>query len=308
MLLKILASVFGFFVHLYPADFQAEFGEELKSVFEAILKDASQNGGGSVAAVCLRELRDLPINLLRAHLEKKHMIKILHSQPVRFAWKGAFGFGLGFVVVNMLGIELQNWFFKFVVFQPPFINWFMQPKYQMWLKLASELIPWAVVSVLGGLLFAAFFAKKGHFRRFAFWGAIGWFVPGLEFWGLSELQMSFFLFSPEVYQSWIFNTIFYFLSGGLLGAILGLIAESKLKKVGLVIMGGILYPLIMKILGEIWAVLPSISSLLYNKLQTYSAWITMALAGISFGVIMGLILGWGRNEDKPLLPSSSKEN
>ena len=108
-----ITLIFAWLIRLYPLEFQEEYGAELQSVFEASLKDAAQGGVWNLLAVCLRELRDFPINLLQTHLEKKHMLKILHSQPVRFAWKGAVGFSLSFVVVNMSYQLLQSLLFNF---------------------------------------------------------------------------------------------------------------------------------------------------------------------------------------------------
>jgi len=310
MFLKILAAVFGFCVSLYPAYFREEFGDELKSVFEAMLKDASRSGGWSVAGVCLRELRDLPINLLRAHLEKKHMIKILHSQPVRFAWKGALGFGLSFGLFYGLEYELENWFFKSVIFQPPVFYLFVQQKYQFWLALASQLIPGIVFSILSGLLFAAFFAEKGQFRRFAFWGAVCWFIPGMIFSIISWGQAYFYWFSSEVYNSEIFystsNVLFAILKGALMGIVLGLVTKTKWKKIALILLGAALYSLSIYIPVINISLPDSIrGTFLFETYIKYivSRFVNNSEIGIIFGILMGIVLGLGKKEDVDTQPS-----
>ncbi|MRS04867.1 hypothetical protein EG832_16875 [bacterium] len=303
MLFKVLAVIYGFCVSLFPANFRDEFGDELKSVFEAMLKDAMRSGGWSVAAVCLRELRDLPVNLLRAYLEKKHIIGLLHSQPVRFAWKGAFGFGLSFGLIIGLEAVLESWFFQSVIFQPPLFYLFVQPKYQFWLALASQLIPWAVLSIISGLLFAAFFAGKGQFRRFALWGAVCWFIPDMIFSIISEGQAYFFWFNSEVYNSDIFfhisNVFYSVLTGVLLGVALGLLTKLKWKKIALVMLGGTLYPL-----GVLIPVFPvSFQDNIRGTFlfETYIrpiifGFVNGSQTGIIFGIMMGIMLGWGKKE------------
>lgn len=54
-------------LRLYPASFRAGFEDEMRAVFAAALADATTRGRFSLAAVCWRELRDLPESLLRAY-------------------------------------------------------------------------------------------------------------------------------------------------------------------------------------------------------------------------------------------------
>lgn len=50
-------------MRLYPAEFQAEFGQEMATFFSEALTKAHEKGFGSVLILFLRELRDLPTSL-----------------------------------------------------------------------------------------------------------------------------------------------------------------------------------------------------------------------------------------------------
>jgi hypothetical protein len=262
------------------------------------LKDATQGGVWNLLAVCLRELRDFPINLLRTHLEKKHMLKILHSQPVRFAWKGALGFGLSFVVVNMSSVVLQNWLIISVFSRSEL---FFYEQYQPWFQVSSEFIAWTIASVIGGVLFAAFFSEKTRFRRFAILGALGWLIPGLTYWGLMEYRISG--------QAYLLNRQFIYislevLSGVFLGLMLGMVTKNGLKRIGLIAIGGILYAILAeKMPLLIWPLFPPESPLIFRTGEVYRTMsISWVLEGIVFGIVMGLILGWSKMR-KPTSPA-----
>jgi len=98
--------VYAVLIRLYPHKFQVEFADEMQAVFAAVVADAAKSGTAFVVAVCLWELRDLPMNLLREHwlIYKEAFMKNLHfsNNPIRSAWWGAVGFGVAFAVVETM--------------------------------------------------------------------------------------------------------------------------------------------------------------------------------------------------------------
>jgi hypothetical protein len=56
---------FSWMLKLYPLRFRAEYGDEMQEVFASALAEAAGLGIATAAAVWLRELRDLPVNLMR---------------------------------------------------------------------------------------------------------------------------------------------------------------------------------------------------------------------------------------------------
>jgi len=100
-------------ITLYPPAFRAEFGEEMRAVFAAAMAEAARDSLPGVAALCLRELRDLPMSLLRAYLcgpRKEHQRQRLPSaaRSASFARWGALGFGIGFALVGLLQSMLSG--------------------------------------------------------------------------------------------------------------------------------------------------------------------------------------------------------
>lgn len=94
-------------LNLYPADFRAEFGEEMADVFASALRDVSRRGLHSILAICLRELVDFPKNLLREYASRLGKKFCLNTplpllSPKQGASLGALGFGLGFALLILL--------------------------------------------------------------------------------------------------------------------------------------------------------------------------------------------------------------
>jgi hypothetical protein len=58
-------------LRLYPARFRAEFGDEMAETLASALRDASDAGPWSLAALLLSELRDFPGCLLREHIRER---------------------------------------------------------------------------------------------------------------------------------------------------------------------------------------------------------------------------------------------
>ena len=79
-IISLLLLLHRWSLHLYPAAFRAEFGEEMESVFDAALTEASQKGPRAIALLCLQELADLPISLSQAYA---HSWGTMQPQPVQ---------------------------------------------------------------------------------------------------------------------------------------------------------------------------------------------------------------------------------
>ena len=60
-----LVQIYHYLLRLYPAEFLAEFGQEMEAVFSEAITEAHEKGFGSVLILFLRELRDLPSSLWR---------------------------------------------------------------------------------------------------------------------------------------------------------------------------------------------------------------------------------------------------
>ena len=67
MSIPLLTRLYALVLRLYPRRFRAEFGEEMRAVFEDSVAEAVERGGWALVAVCWRELRDWPMALSREH-------------------------------------------------------------------------------------------------------------------------------------------------------------------------------------------------------------------------------------------------
>jgi hypothetical protein len=103
-LVQVTTGLFGLLMRLFPPAFRQDYGEELQGVFYSLATDSvEKNGTWGLVKVCWNEIRDLPGNLLKEHLDslqKKFMPDRHHRKvsPWRAAGAGAFGFGMGFAV------------------------------------------------------------------------------------------------------------------------------------------------------------------------------------------------------------------
>ncbi len=153
---------------------------------------------------------------------------MLHSQSLRFGWKGALAFGLSFVVVNVLDSLINTTTVVYVMFQSQVLTMETQTQ-QIWMPIintAENMLSWTAASIVGGLLFAALFVGKSRFKRFAGLGIIGFLVPGLIDRGL----MFGAYFNYPAWFSWAMEAI----AGLSLGAIIALLAERRPRKIVLV--------------------------------------------------------------------------
>jgi hypothetical protein len=71
-----VTRIFAWLLQLYPKPHQAAYREEMISVFSQAVDDCACQGVGSLFIFGLRELRDFPFNLLKAHLEARKELKM----------------------------------------------------------------------------------------------------------------------------------------------------------------------------------------------------------------------------------------
>ncbi|HVN56459.1 MAG TPA: hypothetical protein VMT46_19185 [Anaerolineaceae bacterium] len=105
----LLTRGFSTLVSLYPLHFREEFGEEMEAVFSAQVDDQDDYGPLPIVAICLHEIPDLLINLLREHLSefarRSGLGNIFQGKPVpNLLWWGALVFGLGSGIGKTIGL------------------------------------------------------------------------------------------------------------------------------------------------------------------------------------------------------------
>jgi len=82
---QILMRLYTCMLGLYPQQYQAEYGEELQTVFSLVVNEAAQRGRFSVIRLGWRELRDLPGAVIREYWrERKKEMETETSVPTTF--------------------------------------------------------------------------------------------------------------------------------------------------------------------------------------------------------------------------------
>jgi hypothetical protein len=68
-LARFALDLHSWMLHLYPSRFRAEYADEMRTVFGLALEEA--NNALSLLDLLVSELRDLPLSVIRAHVEER---------------------------------------------------------------------------------------------------------------------------------------------------------------------------------------------------------------------------------------------
>jgi len=71
LVVRLATRLYARLLRLYPRGFRAEFTDEMQATFAAAAAEAAGRGRLSLVTVCLRELRDWPLVVIRAHLHER---------------------------------------------------------------------------------------------------------------------------------------------------------------------------------------------------------------------------------------------
>src|SRR5512138_204301 len=107
--MKSILMIYRLLLRLYPCRFRGEFEEQMLLDFSDMAADARAKGRFSFVLFCVRELIDFPLSLLMAQYKEGRMFRMLRSQPVSYALRGAAGFGLGFGAAAISLAIVSSW-------------------------------------------------------------------------------------------------------------------------------------------------------------------------------------------------------
>ncbi len=305
-------------IHLYPASFQAEFGEEMLGVFAEKLAQA----GRRASAVALRELADLPFNLLQEHLHNPELNRMLeriltHQKYSRQRQAAALGFALAFGILELANGLLQilsarassyvGWIhlvWPQVVNQPDGSLRLVWPAYTLsGGSLQPTLLNLAVVLLLSlsGLAAGLVAARAGRPPRSLRFGIAGAFslpfaylfttlVAGLlaSDQALPRLIMGFF----DLVSTVLFAVLVSVLFGWLAGA-----SPARLGRVALAgaagwVAGLVVSGLIALLIALVWGVLGTlVAFIIHGDFSTVNA-LSGLWAGLVATVPVSAIQGW----------------
>ncbi len=311
---------YGWLVRLYPRQFQADFGAELQTVFAQSVREAAAYQAGSAArgiwACFLRELLDLPLNLLREYVSSTGLNLLVErwlAHPKRSRWQqaGSLAFALGFALLEFLhGLPqvfatrdraFDSWW-GFVNATPT--NNSVSPDS---LDLPLQLLDFAGLLLCGlivGLIFSM--AERNLSRtlrlRFTIVGAAALFLP----YGIAALLerfpvvllLNFGQTAPEVW-AFVRGILVFLLIGGLPAAILGrTLGVRSIRHLGSLFstgVGGLLFSLaaailVVLVLGLIWIA----PFLIFSQSLSLShiPWETLVLGNLLLAVVFGAVQGW----------------
>ncbi|MBI5962766.1 MAG: hypothetical protein HY863_04775 [Chloroflexi bacterium] len=283
-LLSILTVFYGWLLSFYPREFRDEFGGDMLQDFEDALKAASQNGFYTLLVVLLRELLDLPLNLLHAHLDEKHMIGILRSQPVQTGFRGAIGFGLAFAGVSLVRVFLVYGLTSSIPWLSR-LGMLLFDRFRGNNQPANFSIEFLIISILAavifGIVFSLLFSSRGRFSRFMLAGMLGWLAPnaiGSVFY--NSISVDYYI-TPM--QNFYLSISLQLLTGAFFGVILSVVESEKKTPLFLLAVITCLFPVITYF---------SIKVFYYFDVVT-TPWFFAALMGMSllyFTIVLAVAL------------------
>lgn len=94
---KYLLQIYALLLRLYPPHFRSEFEAEMNQVLAEAVAATAERGWLALAVLCLRELRDLPPAVLRAHWHERRIRKV--ETPMNMRWDERSSWGETFVGV-----------------------------------------------------------------------------------------------------------------------------------------------------------------------------------------------------------------
>ena len=111
--IRLLTSFYAFLLRLYPRQFREEFRDEMMVVFTSVLQEVRQRGIRSLAVIWLREMRDLPLSLARAHWHnlntRESILMKDYKEPDGILY-------LGWVVLTAISLPLAYIFSWAIIF------------------------------------------------------------------------------------------------------------------------------------------------------------------------------------------------
>jgi hypothetical protein len=279
-IIEFVSWLYQVLICLYPAQYRAEFGDELAGVFTCMMNDSAQVGPVALLKTCLRELWDLPGNIALAHIRSLrgtgHMKTWINSQPVQFSLRSGTGIGVSFLAMNVFGL-LGRPLFDFETLS----------------GISAYLVTWAVLFALVFGLAMSFAFKNLHIAKYFFLLGLVWSVWPQIF---SALFFSTWMkLSPE-----IINAVIYAINGAFLGACLNPWRGSIGKFFQFALAGGIGLPLARILTGwllkSIYAVMGISSPQLptFNIISVFTGSIYWAVVGLLLGAFIGMLVYWIR--------------
>ena len=241
-----ITKVYCQLLRLYPLSFRDEFAEEMLIDFSDMAKEASGKGRYSLIIICLRELVDFPINLLRIHLKNGQVSKMFSSQPVKHGLRGALGFGIAFAGLTVAAWGFRGWLFStFERVSQRLPLWyykaFLDYDGSLLFFNVLEFISAALASLVLGALLALLLGKRSQFSNYFLAGTLGWIIPGAIFKILlCEPFNSGVSLSPE--ENLYLGAIIPILHGAFLGAMFNLAGNERTVALRRFIPGLIVYP------------------------------------------------------------------
>ncbi len=269
---RLLLTFFERFLRLFPRGFRQRFGEEMRLDFEDHLEEAGRYGTGAVMRFFFKEARDLPGNLLRAHMEEKGMLRLLRSQPLNHSLRGAVLFGAAFALTGLASsVILENTLAPDSFIARLQVAYFDVFHTEHGLELIAMIPTW-ISSLLAGLLVGAvlaiLFGEDARKSRLMLAGMLGWFLhDAVHQIIVMPVNLTFFLGTLHTaYLTYALNI----LSGAFLGLIFVAARDRKPDTLRWMAAGSVVYPLVAY----------GYMRLLFQIPVVESPWLFIALVGL----------------------------
>lgn len=192
---SLLIRLYVYLLKLYPAGFQAAFADEMQGVFMMTLRNALVTGYLGLLMIIWREIRDLPLNLIRARRQAYNQLPPATQRVLRIQWFVR-------IVGGLLGLFLLNT-----------LTIILSPSYNLY----SQAIPFVVMLFLAStsLLIALRWGRVGGLLTITFGIGMGICIIlylALMAWAEISVLLTLFIGVLWALPFVIFGALFYKLS------------------------------------------------------------------------------------------------
>lgn len=304
--LELLEKLFAFALRAYPRAYREEFAEEMLAVFSETIHVAAPKGFFALLKTLIREVIDLPANVIRQYFMESQMGRSFYSNMLSLVVRLFIGYGVGFFIANLL-LRASTPFTRtisFVVARWASNTGLTQafPTTETFLGEVSMLF-WAGSMIIPGIILGLLLGQKRNLLKIVLvWTAV-WILPAifitarLSHWFGIGIGASSLAFHITLDESVVFIDC---VGGAVIGYFVSLFVNDQQKVPWFMLTGAISYPIIRELALALTKVrLMAPENIRYVPFLSEQTGFYYAAVGLLLGIIFALVstlLTWRREK------------
>jgi hypothetical protein len=309
--LEMFEKLFAFALRAYPRAYRDEFAEEMLAVFSETIQAAAPKGFFALLKILLREVVDLPSNVIKQHLMEAPMGRSFYSNIISLIARLFVGYGVGFFIANSLlsasipfaktvSLIVARWASSYGLTQAfPTTDTFLSE---------ISLVFWVGLMIIPGFVLGLLLGQKKNLLKIMLIWMAAWILPAvfmtvrLSHWFGLGTGVSRDLFIPITLDEFV--VFINCVGGATIGYFVSLFINDQQKLPWFLLTGAISYPIVRElalILTKVRLTAPE--NIRYVPFSIEKTGLYYAAVGLLLGIIFAVVstfLTWRREK---LLPA-----